>query len=121
MRREPVFEIPPEVQDSVIYLEFMIGTDGRPEPGSLRVVDAAHRPRSYPEAPGFEQQIWEAVKHWEFQPARLHGSPVRVLVTQPVVRRRPAAPDSASSRSLPNRRLKLAGEYVQRNRGLPAW
>jgi hypothetical protein len=88
VRLEPLFEIPAAIPDSVIYLDFIVGTDGRPEAGTLRLVDSQRLAHPQPGVPEFEDRVWEAVKHWQYQPGRLNGVPVRVLITQPVPRPR---------------------------------
>ena len=88
-RTEPMFTVPPAIQDTVILLEFIIGVDGRPERSSIRLIDSAGRSRAYPDAPAFEDEVRNAVAQWQYRPAQMLGRPVRVLVRQPIIRRRP--------------------------------
>jgi TonB family protein len=57
-------------------LEFVVGTAGKVEPASVRVVESSH--------PAFESAAREAVIGARFQPARLRSLPVRQITRQRV-------------------------------------
>ncbi len=121
-RAEPMFSVPPTIQDTLFLLEFVVGLDGRPERETIRILDAHRRERAFPQAPGFLDQVRDAVSQWQYQPGTFKGQPVRVLVDQPIIRHRAAQTDSLPHDSLPNKRLKLAGPVRSRRNGsLLAW
>jgi hypothetical protein len=109
LRLEPQFSIPTAIPDTVLYLEFIVGPDGRPEAGTLRFVDARNRPVQYPQAPAFLDSVWAAVRQWEFTPAQYQGAPIRALVSQPVIHRWIPQADTVSVHSLPNKGLLQTG------------
>lgn len=57
-------------------LQFIVNTDGQVDPASIRLVDATH------------EQLGEAsiraVERFRFRPARVNGTPVRVLISLPI-------------------------------------
>jgi hypothetical protein len=108
-RLEPQFSIPTSIPDTLLYLEFIVGPDGRPEAGTLRFVDARNDPVQYPQAPAFLDSVWAAVRQWEYTPAQFQGGPIRALVRQPVIHRRTPKPDTVSVQSLPNKGLLQTG------------
>ena len=57
-------------EDGKVVLEYVIGSDGRAEPGSIHVVRSNHYL--------FEQPAVQAVLKARFCPARRHGEAVRV-------------------------------------------
>jgi protein TonB len=64
------------IQGSVT-LEAVVGTDGKIEPRSIRVVESTH--------PGFEPAAAEMLLATVFRPGRINGQPVRVLIQLPIV------------------------------------
>lgn len=60
-----------------VQTQFVVGTDGRVEPGTFRVLFATHSE--------FAQSVLEAVPCMRFKPARAAGAPVRQMVQQPFV------------------------------------
>jgi protein TonB len=60
--------------EGVVRLQFVVGIDGRAEPGTIRVVSSSH--------PAFEANAVEGIAKIVFRPARVRGTPVRQLVTQ---------------------------------------
>ncbi len=60
--------------EGVVQLQFVVGSDGRVEPRTIRVVSSSH--------PAFEANAVEGIAKIVFRPARLRGTPVRQLVTQ---------------------------------------
>lgn len=60
-----------------VLLEFLIGTDGQVDPTSVRVVERTHD--------GFAPAAVTAIRGCRFQPGRVAGAAVRVLVRMPVV------------------------------------
>ena len=59
-----------------VEVSYIVGADGRVEPGSFRVLSASH--------PGFVGSVKEALLRAVFQPGRIRGRPVRVLIQQMV-------------------------------------
>ena len=59
-----------------MVIEVVIGTDGRPELGTLEVIRSSNR--------GFEQAARDAVSGCVYRPGRMRGEVVRVLIRQPV-------------------------------------
>lgn len=57
-------------------LQFIVGTDGRVEPASIRVVAATHDQ--------FGEASRRAVERFRFRPAKVNGTPVRVLISLPI-------------------------------------
>jgi hypothetical protein len=106
---EPMFSIPPAIQDTVLILEFVVGLDGHPERQSIRFIDARRGTRTFPQVPGFLDVVRDAVSQWQYQPGSFRGRPVRVLVSQPIIRRPPPPADSLPAASLLNRYLELSG------------
>jgi TonB family protein len=67
-----------------VTLAVVVGTDGRIEPSSIRVVESTH--------PGFEQAAADALLATVFRPGKINGQPVRVIVQLPIafsVRQKP--------------------------------
>ncbi|HKV75372.1 MAG TPA: hypothetical protein VJN95_12705 [Gemmatimonadales bacterium] len=63
------------------WFEFVIGTDGRAEPGSIKAVEAAPpTPEQFREAKEWTLSCW-------FSPGRIDGVPVRTLVRQSIISR----------------------------------
>jgi protein TonB len=60
-----------------VVIEVIVEANGRPRPGSARVVDASH--------PAFGDAALRAVDRFRFRPARIGGTPVPVRVTIPIV------------------------------------
>ncbi len=60
-----------------VLVQFIIDTLERVEPGSIRVLESPN--------PGFDAPSRGYILHAMFRPARMHGRPVRVLVTLPVL------------------------------------
>jgi periplasmic protein TonB len=60
-----------------VMVQFIIDTTGRAEPGSIKVLESPN--------PGFDGPSRNYILHAIWRPARVHGRPVRVLVTQPVL------------------------------------
>jgi protein TonB len=60
--------------EGVVQLQFVVGSDGRVEPGTIRVVSSSH--------PAFEANAVEGIAKIVFRPARVRGTAVRQLVTQ---------------------------------------
>ena len=76
----PPLNYPPLLRDagiegSVVY-EVVIGTDGHPEPESLRLVSSSNK--------AFERPARDVILGSVFRPGRMRGQPVRVLVRQPI-------------------------------------
>ncbi|MGH2830980.1 MAG: TonB family protein, partial [Actinomycetota bacterium] len=71
---------PPHLQQSgiegVVMLQAVLDTVGRAEPGSVRIVSSTNS--------GFNASAIESVNRSEFQPARLNGIAVRVMIQIPV-------------------------------------
>ena len=63
------------VQGSVT-LRYVVGTDGRAEPGSVRVVNSTNK--------AFEEPAVETINKCTYKPAKIKGTPVRQLVEQNV-------------------------------------
>ncbi|HET9151176.1 MAG TPA: energy transducer TonB [Gemmatimonadales bacterium] len=59
-----------------VTLQFVIGTDGRVEPGSIEVLESSN--------PAFRDAARRMVETSVYRPGRRHGHPVRVLVRQGV-------------------------------------
>jgi len=59
-----------------VVIELIVDEEGRPRPGSVRVIEASH--------PAFEQATLRAVERFRFTPARMMGIPVPVRVTIPI-------------------------------------
>ena len=57
-------------------LQFIVNTDGRVDPASIRVVSATHEQ--------FGDASRRAVERFRFRPARINGTPVRVLISLPI-------------------------------------
>jgi len=60
-----------------VMVQFIIDTAGRVEPSSLKVLESPN--------PGFDSPSRGYILHAVFRPVRVHGRPVRVLVTLPVL------------------------------------
>ena len=60
-----------------VNAQFIVGTDGRAEIESLRILRTSH--------PGFSEAVRDALPCMRFLPAELHGRKVRQLVQQPFV------------------------------------
>lgn len=59
-----------------VVIEVIVDENGRPRPGSARVVDASH--------PAFGEAALRAVDRFRFRPARMGGTAVPVRVTIPI-------------------------------------
>ena len=59
-----------------VVIELIVDENGRPRPGSARVVDASH--------PAFGEAALRAVDRFRFTPAKMMGTPVPVRVTIPI-------------------------------------
>lgn len=59
-----------------VLSRFIIGTDGRAEPGSIEIVEASHG--------AFEAPVRHAIEGAVFRPGRMNGEAVRVLVRMPL-------------------------------------
>jgi outer membrane biosynthesis protein TonB len=68
-----------------VVAEFIVGEDGKIEPGTLTIASATH--------PYFASAVRSALEGAVFRPAVLHGNPVRQLVELPFVFSSPV-PDS---------------------------
>jgi protein TonB len=60
--------------EGVVQLQFVVGSDGRVEPRTIRVVRSSN--------PAFEANAVAGIAKIVFRPARVRGTPVRQLVTQ---------------------------------------
>jgi protein TonB len=58
----------------VVVLEYVVGSDGRVNPGSVRALSSSH--------PAFFQAALEALRDARFKPARRWGRSIAVLVQQ---------------------------------------
>ena len=71
---------PPLLRDAQIsgqvIVEVVIGTDGHPEPATLKIISSTNR--------AFEDPAKTAVLASVYRPGRMRGTPVRVLVRQPI-------------------------------------
>lgn len=71
---------PPVLRDSRVsgrvVIELIVDENGRPRPGSARVIDASH--------PAFGDAALRAVDRFRFRPARIGGTAVPVRVTIPI-------------------------------------
>jgi TonB family protein len=76
----PPLEYPPLLRtaglDGLVVIEVVIDSTGRPEPATLRVVEASHR--------GFVPEAMRVVTGARFRPGRVRGQAVRVLIRQPI-------------------------------------
>ena len=74
----PVY--PPLLRDAeiegLVVVEVVVGLDGRPEPRSFKIIESSDR--------AFEQSARDAVLGSSYQPGRMRGQVVRVLVRQPI-------------------------------------
>jgi protein TonB len=59
-----------------VLLEVIVDENGRPRPGSARVIEASH--------PAFGEAALRAVDRFRFRPAKIGGTPVPVRVTIPI-------------------------------------
>lgn len=59
-----------------VVLQFIVGKDGKVEPGSIQVISTSH--------PAFVEPAKEAVMKTTFKPGKSHGEPVRQLVQQAI-------------------------------------
>ena len=73
-------EFPPVMKSAGIpgrvVMQFVVNTDGKVDPGSLKVMNSTHK--------AFEDPAKNAILKCEFKPGRSRGQPVRVLVQQAV-------------------------------------
>jgi periplasmic protein TonB len=60
-----------------VVMQFIVDTVGRVEPASIKVLESPN--------PGFDGPSRNYLLHAVFRPARVHGRPVRVLVSLPVL------------------------------------
>jgi len=60
----------------LVLVQFIIGKTGYVERGSIHILQTPDK--------RFDDPVHEFVLHSRFQPARVHGRPVRALVTMPV-------------------------------------
>jgi protein TonB len=71
---------PPVLRDARVsgrvVIELIVDENGRPRPGSARVIDASH--------PAFADAALRAVDRFRFRPARIGGTAVPVRVTIPI-------------------------------------
>jgi len=76
----PPLQYPPLLQDAGIEggvrYEVVIGIDGHPEQGSLRLIESSNK--------AFERPARDLILGCVFRPGRMRGQPVRVLVSQPI-------------------------------------
>jgi TonB family protein len=76
----PPFTYPPVLLEAGIEgsvtLGAVVGTDGKIEPWSIRVVESTH--------PGFEPAAAEMLLATVFRPGKINGQPVRVLIQLPI-------------------------------------
>jgi protein TonB len=61
--------------EGMVRVTFVIDRDGRPEPGTLRIVESSHAL--------FADAVRRALPHMRFLPAEVAGRPVRQLVEMP--------------------------------------
>ena len=77
----PPLQYPPFMRqaniEGSVTLEAVVGTDGRIEPWSIRVVESTD--------PGFEPAAAAMLLATVFRPGRINGQPVRVLIQLPIV------------------------------------
>ena len=59
-----------------VEAQFVVGTDGRAEPGSIEIVSSTNK--------AFEAPTRYAIQNAVFRPGRVDGKPVRVLIRMPV-------------------------------------
>jgi hypothetical protein len=57
-------------------MQFVVNTDGKVDPGSLKVMNSTHK--------AFEDPAKDALLKCPFKPGRSRGQPVRVLVQQAI-------------------------------------
>ena len=57
-----------------VRLEFVVGTDGAPELGSVRTVSAT--------SGVYARAVMETLPHWKYEPARIEGRSVRQIVSE---------------------------------------
>ena len=73
-------EFPPVMKSAGIpgrvVMQFVVNTDGKADPGSLKVMNSTHK--------AFEDPARAAILKCPFKPGRSRGQPVRVLVQQAV-------------------------------------
>lgn len=70
-------ELPPGGQACYsAVIQFVVDETGLPEGGTAKVLRTNN--------PGFGDAALEAVKHWRYKPAYLHGAPVRQIVEENV-------------------------------------
>jgi len=62
--------------EGTVRASFIVGTDGRVEPGSIEILEASH--------PAFEGSARDGIPKAVFRPGKLNGAPVRVQVTVPL-------------------------------------
>jgi TonB family protein len=77
----PPLNYPPLLRDAGIegkvVLEVVVGTDGHPEPETLRIVESTNK--------AFERPARDVLLGTVFRPGRMRGQAVRVLIRQPIV------------------------------------
>ncbi len=59
-----------------VTLHFVVGIDGKIEPGSMQVISSTNK--------AFEEPAIDAIEHCVYKAAQIRGSPVRELVEQNV-------------------------------------
>lgn len=59
-----------------VRAQLVIGADGRPVAGTARIVDASHD--------AFAEATLRVIERFRFEPAKVNGQPVRVLITLPI-------------------------------------
>ena len=73
-------KFPPVMQSAGIpgrvVMQFVVNTDGKVDPGSLKVMNSTHK--------AFEDPAKDALMKCPFKPGRSRGQPVRVLVQQAI-------------------------------------
>jgi bla regulator protein BlaR1 len=62
--------------EGTVLTAFVVGTDGRAEPGTIQILESSNAP--------FEAPVRDAIQKAVFRPGRLHGEPVRVQIQLPI-------------------------------------
>ena len=69
-----------------VIAQFVVGTDGRPDMSSFKVVRSSHAL--------FTQAVKASLANWTYRPAVIHGHPARQLIQQPFQFRLSNVPDT---------------------------
>ena len=69
----PSFTPDPRTACYMVRLEFVVGTDGAPELGTVRIRSTT--------SSGYERAVIETLPRWRYQPAEIEGVRVRQIVT----------------------------------------